>query len=147
MFSLRSKARKDALEKILCCIEGKKGYCHRQVPLQVRPEELLRTQNKKIFPSFSPSLSQLLISISTSFLFYCKQRRYKNVSLCFARSSETCLLIQLYCEGTGIHRVKDKGKLRDKKHDCRSAQVKYGGRSPKFIWAPCHVMCTAVLIG
>jgi hypothetical protein len=27
------------------------------------------------------------------------------------------------------------------------AQVKYGGRSPKFIWAPCHVMCTAVLIG
>ncbi len=23
----------------------------------------------------------------------------------------------------------------------------YGGRSPKFIWAPCHVMCTAVLIG
>jgi hypothetical protein len=21
------------------------------------------------------------------------------------------------------------------------------GRSPKFIWAPCHVMCTAVLIG
>ncbi len=25
--------------------------------------------------------------------------------------------------------------------------VKYGGRSPKFIWAPCHVMCTAVLIG
>ncbi len=27
------------------------------------------------------------------------------------------------------------------------AQVKYGGRSPKFIWAPCHVMCTAALIG
>ncbi len=25
--------------------------------------------------------------------------------------------------------------------------AKYGGRSPKFIWAPCHVMCTAVLIG
>jgi hypothetical protein len=25
--------------------------------------------------------------------------------------------------------------------------VKYGGRSPKFIWASCHVMCTAVLIG
>ncbi len=25
--------------------------------------------------------------------------------------------------------------------------VKYGGRSPKFIWTPCHVMCTAVLIG
>jgi hypothetical protein len=25
--------------------------------------------------------------------------------------------------------------------------VKYGGRSLKFIWAPCHVMCTAVLIG
>ncbi len=24
---------------------------------------------------------------------------------------------------------------------------KYGGRFPKFIWAPCHVMCTAVLIG
>jgi hypothetical protein len=24
---------------------------------------------------------------------------------------------------------------------------KYGSRSPKFIWAPCHVMCTAVLIG
>jgi hypothetical protein len=23
----------------------------------------------------------------------------------------------------------------------------HGGRSPKFIWAPCHVMCTAVLIG
>ncbi len=23
---------------------------------------------------------------------------------------------------------------------------KYGGRSPKFIWVPCHVMCTAVLI-
>ncbi len=23
----------------------------------------------------------------------------------------------------------------------------YGGRSPKFIWAQCHVMCTAVLIG
>ncbi len=22
-----------------------------------------------------------------------------------------------------------------------------GGRSPKFIWAPCHVMCTAVPIG
>ncbi len=27
------------------------------------------------------------------------------------------------------------------------AQVKYGGRSSKFIWAPCHVMCTAVRIG
>jgi hypothetical protein len=26
-------------------------------------------------------------------------------------------------------------------------QVKYGGRSPNFIWAPCHVMCTAALIG
>ncbi len=26
------------------------------------------------------------------------------------------------------------------------SQVKYGGRSPKFTWAPCHVMCTAVLI-
>ncbi len=26
-------------------------------------------------------------------------------------------------------------------------QVKYGVRSPKFFWAPCHVMCTAVLIG
>ncbi len=25
--------------------------------------------------------------------------------------------------------------------------VKYRVRSPKFIWAPCHVMCTAVLIG
>jgi hypothetical protein len=25
--------------------------------------------------------------------------------------------------------------------------LKYGGRSPKFIWAQCHVMCTAVLIG
>jgi hypothetical protein len=25
--------------------------------------------------------------------------------------------------------------------------IKYGVRSPKFIWAPCHVMCTAVLIG
>ncbi len=25
--------------------------------------------------------------------------------------------------------------------------VKYRGRSPKFIWAPCHVMCTAVLFG
>ncbi len=25
--------------------------------------------------------------------------------------------------------------------------VKYGGRSPKFIWASCHVMCTAVLFG
>jgi hypothetical protein len=22
--------------------------------------------------------------------------------------------------------------------------VKYGGRSPKFIWTPCHVMCTVV---
>jgi hypothetical protein len=26
-------------------------------------------------------------------------------------------------------------------------KVKYGGRSPKFILAPCHVMCTAVFIG
>jgi hypothetical protein len=26
-------------------------------------------------------------------------------------------------------------------------KVKYGVRSPKFFWAPCHVMCTAVLIG
>ncbi len=26
-------------------------------------------------------------------------------------------------------------------------EVNYGGRSPKFIWAPCHVMCTAVLTG
>ncbi len=25
--------------------------------------------------------------------------------------------------------------------------VKYGGRTPKFIWAPCHVMCVAILIG
>jgi hypothetical protein len=25
--------------------------------------------------------------------------------------------------------------------------IKYGVRSPEFIWAPCHVMCTAVLIG
>jgi hypothetical protein len=28
-----------------------------------------------------------------------------------------------------------------------AALVKYGGRSPKFIWALCHVTCTAVLIG
>jgi hypothetical protein len=28
-----------------------------------------------------------------------------------------------------------------------SLQVKYGGRTPKFIWAPCHVMYTALLIG
>jgi hypothetical protein len=28
-----------------------------------------------------------------------------------------------------------------------SHKVKYGGRSPKFVWAPCHVTCTAVLIG
>jgi len=27
------------------------------------------------------------------------------------------------------------------------SEVRYGGRSPKFIWAQCHVMCTAVLIG
>ncbi len=27
-----------------------------------------------------------------------------------------------------------------------SSSTNYGGRSPKFIWAPCHVMCTAVLI-
>jgi hypothetical protein len=26
------------------------------------------------------------------------------------------------------------------------AKVKYGVRSPQFIWAPCHMMCTAVLI-
>ncbi len=26
-------------------------------------------------------------------------------------------------------------------------RLKYGVRSPKFIWAPCHVMCTVVLIG
>ncbi len=26
-------------------------------------------------------------------------------------------------------------------------RLKYGGRSLKFIWAPCHVTCTAVLIG
>jgi hypothetical protein len=32
-------------------------------------------------------------------------------------------------------------------HRYLSAWVKYGGRSPKFIWAPCHVMCTDVLIG
>ncbi len=25
-------------------------------------------------------------------------------------------------------------------------KVNYGVRSPKFIWAPCHVMCTTVLI-
>jgi hypothetical protein len=25
--------------------------------------------------------------------------------------------------------------------------IRYGFRSPKFIWAPCHVMRTAVLIG
>jgi hypothetical protein len=34
--------------------------------------------------------------------------------------------------------------------DCTSdLQVKYGVKSSKFIWAPCHVMCTltAVLIG
>jgi hypothetical protein len=30
---------------------------------------------------------------------------------------------------------------------CLLYEVNYGGRSPKFIWAPCHVMCTAVLIG
>ncbi len=29
----------------------------------------------------------------------------------------------------------------------RTPYVRYGGRSPKFIWAPCHMMCTAVLIG
>jgi hypothetical protein len=29
----------------------------------------------------------------------------------------------------------------------RGTKAKYGGRSPKFIWAPCHEMCTAVLIG
>ncbi len=23
----------------------------------------------------------------------------------------------------------------------------YGFKSPKFIWAPCHVMCAAILIG
>jgi hypothetical protein len=26
-------------------------------------------------------------------------------------------------------------------------EVKYGVRSPKFIWAPCHVMFSSVLIG
>ncbi len=31
--------------------------------------------------------------------------------------------------------------------ESKNAQVKYGVRSSKFIWAPCHVMCTAVLIG
>jgi hypothetical protein len=30
---------------------------------------------------------------------------------------------------------------------CKHRLNKYGGRSLKFIWAPCHVMCTAVLIG
>jgi hypothetical protein len=25
-------------------------------------------------------------------------------------------------------------------------EVKYGGRSPKFTWAPCHVMCTDVVV-
>ncbi len=34
-----------------------------------------------------------------------------------------------------------------RRRQARFALVKYGGRSPKFIWAPCHVMCTAVLIG
>jgi hypothetical protein len=29
----------------------------------------------------------------------------------------------------------------------KMAYAKYGGRSPKVYWAPCHVMCTAVLIG
>jgi hypothetical protein len=32
-------------------------------------------------------------------------------------------------------------------HPFLSAWDIYGVRSPKFIWAPCHVMCTAVLIG
>ncbi len=32
-------------------------------------------------------------------------------------------------------------------HYFQKPYVKHGGRSPKFIWAPCHVMCTAVLIG
>jgi hypothetical protein len=33
--------------------------------------------------------------------------------------------------------------------NCIEAKVKYGGRSPNFIWAPYryHVMCVAVLIG
>jgi hypothetical protein len=30
--------------------------------------------------------------------------------------------------------------------DYGTHRLKYGVRSPKFIWAPCHVMCTAVLI-
>ncbi len=30
---------------------------------------------------------------------------------------------------------------------CEGPLVKYGVRSSKFIWAPCHVMWTAVLIG
>ncbi len=30
---------------------------------------------------------------------------------------------------------------------CCRPYAKYGGRSPKFFWAPCHVMCTAVPIG
>jgi hypothetical protein len=32
-------------------------------------------------------------------------------------------------------------------HPTSQTKVKYGVRSPEFIWAPCHVMCTAVLIG
>jgi hypothetical protein len=46
-------------------------------------------------------------------------------------SSFSSTRLRLYTKDTGIH----------------GAKVKYGGRSPKFIWPPCHVMRTAVLIG
>ncbi len=87
-------------------------------------------------------------------------------------SDSTCPLFYLLLfHGRRFHKSGGIGKIRTKKareecgqeqrsRGCDSirkakqkrarriqAQVKYGVRSPKFIWALCHVMCTAVLLG
>ncbi len=64
-----------------------------------------------------------------------------------------------------LQKDKSRDKNKNKNNDCErdiereilaregecfaalQTQVKYEVRYPKFIWAPCHVMCTAVLIG
>jgi hypothetical protein len=49
---------------------------------------------------------------------------------------------------TGTRDTRHTNESRFNQHlDRKQYKVKYGGRSPKFIWAPCHGMCTAVLIG
>ncbi len=58
---------------------------------------------------------------------------------CSPSFSMTMLLIYLFAVCLSGHVAEADGGMHP--------YVKYGFGSPKFIWAPCHVMCAAVIIG